>query len=169
MIRVMKAELFKLFKNKCFKVLCIVSLVLSIGVFVMTTSVMDNLMKEATKGMSKEQQQQMMDTISSSSDDKQVVTPGTLGMHLGGKDPLNPTVLEVFHSAFGVGVTEILIGIFVASFLAKEYSNKTIKNSLSYGKKRIKILFGEIQYNCNRNCNYASLFSNNSNSRKWNC
>lgn len=138
MVRVMKAELFKLFKNRTFKVLCIVSLVLSIFTFIMTTSVMDNLIKEATKGMSKEQQQQMIDTISSSSNNKQVVTPGSIGMHIGGKDPLNPTVLEVFHSAFGVGVTEILMGIFVAAFLAKEYSNRTIKNALSYGKKRSK-------------------------------
>lgn len=136
MIRVMKAELFKLFKNKSFRVLCIVSIVLSIMTFITTTSVMDDLLEASTKGMSETQKQQMMNMVSSDSKEKNIVYSGSLGIQLRAKDPLNPTVLEVFHSSFGSGLTELLVGIFIAAFLAKEYSDKTIKNALSYGKKR---------------------------------
>ena len=52
------------------------------------------------------------------------------------KDIMNPTAIEVYHSSFGSGVIEILIGILVAALMAKEYSQGTIKNFLAYGKKR---------------------------------
>ncbi len=39
-----------------------------------------------------------------------------MGMHINAKDIFNPTVSEVFHSSFGSGVTEILIGILIAAF-----------------------------------------------------
>ena len=65
-----------------------------------------------------------------------IVIPGQLGVNLQAKDMMNPTALEVYHSSFGSGVIEILIGILVAALMAKEYSQGTIKNFLAYGKRR---------------------------------
>ena len=135
MLRLVKAELFKLFKNRTFKVLCIVSIVLSILTFIMTTSVFDKMLKESISNMSQEDAKQMEQMLDSSGGE-QIVVPGSLGLHLNAKDIFNPTVSEVFHSSFGAGLTEILIGILVAAFLAKEYSQGTIKNILAYGKSR---------------------------------
>lgn len=135
MLRLIKAELFKLFKNRTFKVLCIVSICLSLITFVMTTSIMDKLLNEAMESLSEEEANQMMDVLNSSGNEE-VVTPGSMGLQIKAKDPMNPTTKEIFHSSFGIGISEVLIGILVAAFLAKEYTNRTIKNILAYGKKR---------------------------------
>ena len=136
MFRLAKAELFKLSKNRTFKVLCVVAICLSIIVFVMTTSVFDKIIEKATMGMSQEEAQRMLDLGFSGSDKEQIVIPGSFGVHLNAKDPFNPTVPEVFSSSFGEGLIEVLIGILIAAFLAKEYSEGTIKNILAYGKNR---------------------------------
>ena len=135
MLRLLTAELFKLYKNKTFKILCIVSIFLGIFTLIMTSSVMDKILTSSMEGMSQEEAAQVMEQLSSSSEG-QVITPGSMGVQIVAKDPLNPTTMEIFHSSFGAGLTEVLLGIFVAGFLAKEYSSKTIKNALSYGKKR---------------------------------
>ena len=74
-----------------------------------------------------------METMSESD---AIVTPGQLGVQLQAKDMMNPTAIEIYHSSFGSGVIEVLIGILVAALMAKEYSQGTIKNFLAYGKKR---------------------------------
>ena len=84
------------------------------------------------------------------------------------KDIMNPTAIEVYHSSFGSGVIEILIGILVAALMAKEYSQGTIKNFLAYGKKReefylakfiaivvgIAIILADYYYITNNSINY---------------
>jgi len=137
MLKLVKAELFKLSKNKTFKVLCIVSILLSILMFIMTTSIFDKIIEEATSSMPEAESEQMLNSLNfNGNGEEQVVTPGGMGIHLVAKDTFNPTVPEVFHSSFGTGLTEILIGILIAAFLAKEYSQGTIKNILAYGKSR---------------------------------
>lgn len=135
MLRLLTAELFKLYKNKTFKVLFIVSIFLGIFTMIMTSSVMEKILESSMQGMSQEETSQIMEQLSSSNEG-QIITPGSMGMQIVAKDPLNPTTREVFHSAFGSGLIEVLLGIFIAAFMAKEYSDKTIKNALSYGKKR---------------------------------
>lgn len=135
MLRLLTAELFKLYKNKTFKVLCIVSIFLGIFTLIMSSSVMEKILESSVQGMSQEETAQVMEQLSSGSEG-QIITAGSMGVQIAAKDPFNPTTMEVFHSSFGVGLIEVLLGIFIAGFLAKEYSSKTIKNALSYGKKR---------------------------------
>ena len=132
MLRSVKAELYKLFKNRTFKVLCILSIVLSIIMAISASPLMEKVLNDSLKGMSPEQKAQFMELMSGSSSEDTVITPGQLGVH----SPLNPTTIEVFHSSFGSGVIEIILGVLVAAMMAKEYSQGTIKNSLAYGRKR---------------------------------
>lgn len=135
MLRLIKAELFKLSKNKTLKVVCIVSICLSLLMLFMCTPAFEKIMEEAMKGIPAEQTEQMMSML----DSGEVVSQGSLGFMLNAKDAYNPTVSEVFHSSFGVGVIEVLVGIFIAAFLAKEYTEGTIKNTLAYGRKRSEV------------------------------
>lgn len=132
MLRSFKAELYKLFKNRTFKILCIVSIFLSILMAVTASPLMEKVLNDSLKNMAPEQREQMIAQLDSSSSGETIITPGELGFH----GPLNPTTIEVFHSSFGAGVVEILIGILVAAMMAKEYSQGTIKNSLAYGRRR---------------------------------
>ena len=78
----------------------------------------------------------LIEQMTNVSDSDAIVIPGQLGVNLQAKDMMNPTALEVYHSSFGSGVIEILIGILVSALMAKEYSQGTIKNFLAYGKRR---------------------------------
>ena len=60
MIRLVKAELFKLSKNRTFKILSIIAIFLSILNFIMTTSVFDKLVEESINEIPKEQVEQML-------------------------------------------------------------------------------------------------------------
>ncbi|MBU3108732.1 ABC transporter permease subunit [Clostridium gasigenes] len=136
MYRLIKAELFKLFKNKTFKVLCIVAIILSIIVIAMTSIITEDFLLKALGDIPQEQKVIQLEQIRGASSEA-IFTPGQLGFHVSGaKDMFNITTIELFHTAFGVGAIEILIGVLVAAFLAKEYSEGTIKNILAYGKKR---------------------------------
>lgn len=136
MYRLIKAELFKLFKNKTFKVLCIVAIILSIIVIAMASIITEDFLLKALGDIPQEQKMIQLEQIRGASSEA-IFTPGQLGFHVSGaKDMFNITTIELFHTAFGVGVIEILIGVLVAAFLAKEYSEGTIKNILAYGKKR---------------------------------
>lgn len=133
MLRLVKAELYKLFKNKTFKVLCVVSIGLSIMMTVMSSEVMTNVIKDTLGSMSEADKNAMIEQMGSG---ESVIIPGKLGLNLVAKDITNPTTLEVYHSSFGTGLIEILIGVLIASLLAKEYTEGTIKNTLAYGKRR---------------------------------
>ncbi|WP_297712836.1 ABC transporter permease subunit [Clostridium sp.] len=136
MLKAIQAELYKLFKNRTFKVLIFVGILLSTLVIVMCSSVFDQILSDSLGNMPEDQKQVLIEQMESISESDSVVTPGQLGVQLQAKDIMNPTALEVYHSSFGSGVIEILTGILVAALMAKEYSQGTIKNFLAYGKKR---------------------------------
>lgn len=136
MLKAIQAELYKLFKNRTFKVLIFVGILLSTLVIVMCSSVFEQILSDSLGNMPEDQKQVLIEQMESISESDSVVTPGQLGVQLQAKDIMNPTALEVYHSSFGSGVIEILTGILVAALMAKEYSQGTIKNFLAYGKKR---------------------------------
>lgn len=136
MLKAIQAELYKLFKNRTFRVLVVVSLLLSTLTIVMCSSVFDQILNDSLGDMPQEQKDMLMEQMIAMSDSDAIVTPGQLGIQLQAKDMMNPTSIEVYHASFGSGVIEILIGILVAALIAKEYSQGTIKNFLAYGKRR---------------------------------
>ena len=136
MLKAIQAELYKLFKNRTFKVLIFVTVLLFSMTIVMCSSVFEQILSDSLGNMPEDQKQALIEQTESISESDSVVTPGQLGVHLEAKDIMNPTAIEVYHSSFGSGVIEILIGILVAALMAKEYSQGTIKNFLAYGKKR---------------------------------
>ena len=136
MLKAIQAELYKLFKNRTFKVLIFVTVLLSSMTIVMCSPVFDQILSDSLGNMPEEQKQIFIEQMETMSDSDAIVTPGQLGVHLEAKDIMNPTAIEVYHASFGSGVIETLIGILVAALMAKEYSQGTIKNFLAYGKKR---------------------------------
>lgn len=136
MIKAIQAELYKLFKNRTFKVLIFVGILLSTLTIVMCSPIFDKILNDSLGNMPEDQKQILMEQMTNMAESDAIVTPGELGIHLKAKDMMNPTAIEVYHASFGSGVMEILIGILVAALMAKEYSQGTIKNFLAYGKKR---------------------------------
>lgn len=136
MLKAIQAELYKLFKNRTFKVLIGVTFLLSAMTIFMCSSFFDQILMDSLGSIPEDQKQMLMDQMTNVSESDVIVTPGQLGINLEAKDIMNPTVIEVYHASFGSGVIEILIGILVAALMAKEYSQGTIKNFLAYGKKR---------------------------------
>ncbi|MDU4323891.1 MAG: ABC transporter permease subunit [Clostridium celatum] len=136
MLKAIQAELYKLFKNRTFRVLVVVGILLSTLTIVMCSAVFDNILNDSLGDMPQEQKDALMQQMTSMSDSDAIVTPGELGIQLQAKDMMNPTSIEVYHASFGSGIMEILIGILVAALIAKEYSQGTIKNFLAYGKRR---------------------------------
>lgn len=136
MLKAIQAELYKLFKNRTFKVLIFVTVLLSSMTIVMCSPVFDQILSDSLGNMPEDQKQIFMEQMTSISESDEIVTPGQLGVQLQGGDIMNPTAIEVYHASFGSGVIETLIGILVAALMTKEYSQGTIKNFLAYGKKR---------------------------------
>ena len=136
MLKAIQAELYKSFKNRTFKVLIGVTVLLSAMTIFMCSSFFDQILMDSLGSIPEDQKQRLMEEMTNVSESDAIVTPGQLGVHLEAKDIMNPTVIEVYHASFGSGVIEILIGILVAALMAKEYSQGTIKNFLAYGKKR---------------------------------
>lgn len=136
MHKLVKAEIYKLFKNKTFKVLCVISIGLSLLMMFMSSPLMEEVMMDSLGDMSIEQKEALVSQMSEMNSEEQVVNAGQLGFNLTAKDPMNPTALEIYHSSFGSGAVEILIGVLIAALMAKEYTQGTIKNTLAYGKKR---------------------------------
>lgn len=137
MRRFVKAELFKLYKNRTFRVLCIVSFVValfSLSMLKLVTS--ESFMKNSLKGMTQEQQQQFMNQMKGVNSSNGKIQPGSLGVHVESKDMFHPTGDEIFHSSFGSGIIEIFLAILIGAVVAKEYTSGTIKNSIAYGKRR---------------------------------
>ena len=136
MIKGIQSELYKLFKNRTFKVLIGITVLLSTMTIFMCSSIFNQILSDSLGELPEDQKQMLMEQIRNISDNDEIVIPGQLGLHLQAKDIMNPTSIEVYHTSFGSGVIEILIGILVAALMAKEYSQGTIKNFLAYGKKR---------------------------------
>ncbi|ADL53864.1 ABC transporter permease subunit [Clostridium cellulovorans] len=140
MLRLIKAELYVLFKTRTFKVLCAIALFLAIGVLGLTKLMSsEEFIKSSLKGMSPEQQEQFMDTLQSagSGENDSVIIPGSgLGFHIQANDIFKPTAKETYHAAFGSGIIEMIMAVLIGAMVAKEYSTGTIKNILAYGKRR---------------------------------
>ena len=136
MLKAIQAELYKLFKNRTFKVLICVAVLLSTLTVVMCSSVFEKILNDCLGNMPQDQKEVLMEQLTSMSESEAIVTPGQLGIQLQAKDMMNPTSIEVYHASFGSGVIEIIIGILVGALIAKEYSQGTIKNFLAYGKRR---------------------------------
>lgn len=136
MLKAIQVELYKLFKNRTFKVLICVAVLLSTLTVVMCSSVFEKILNDSLGNMSQDQKEVLMEQLTSMSESEAIVTPGQLGIQLQAKDMMNPTSIEVYHASFGSGVIEIIIGILVGALIAKEYSQGTIKNFLAYGKRR---------------------------------
>ncbi|MBS6183451.1 MAG: ABC transporter permease subunit [Clostridium celatum] len=136
MLKSIQAELYKLFKNRTFKVLILVGILLSTVIIFMCSSVFEQILNDSLGSLPEDQKQMLIEQMTNVSDSDAIVIPGQLGVNLQAKDMMNPTALEVYHSSFGSGVIEILIGILVSALMAKEYSQGTIKNFLAYGKRR---------------------------------
>lgn len=136
MLKAIQAELYKLFKNRTFKVLIFVGILLSTVIIFMCSSVFEQILNDSLGNLPEDQKQMLIEQMTNISDSDAIVIPGQLGVNLQAKDMMNPTALEVYHSSFGSGIIEILIGILVAALMAKEYSQGTIKNFLAYGKRR---------------------------------
>lgn len=136
MLKAIQAELYKLFKNRTFKVLICVAVLLSTLTVVMCSSVFEKILNDSLGNMPQDQKEVLMEQLTSMSESEAIVTPGQLGIQLQAKDIMNPTSIEVYHASFGSGVIEIIIGILVGALIAKEYSQGTIKNFLAYGKRR---------------------------------
>ena len=136
MLKAIQAELYKLFKNRTFKVLICVAVLLSTLTVVMCSSVFEKILNDSLGNMPQDQKEVLMEQLTSMSESEAIVTPGQLGIELQAKDRMNPTSIEVYHASFGSGVIEIIIGILVGALIAKEYSQGTIKNFLAYGKRR---------------------------------
>lgn len=136
MLKAIQAELYKLFKNRTFKVLICVAVLLSTLTVVMCSSVFEKILNNSLGNMPQDQKEVLMEQLTSMSESEAIVTPGQLGIQLQAKDMMNPTSIEVYHASFGSGVIEIIIGILVGALIAKEYSQGTIKNFLAYGKRR---------------------------------
>lgn len=136
MLKAIQAELYKLFKNRTFKVLICVAVLLFTLTVVMCSSVFEKILNDSLGNMPQDQKEVLMEQLTSMSESEAIVTPGQLGIQLQAKDMMNPTSIEVYHASFGSGVIEIIIGILVGALIAKEYSQGTIKNFLAYGKRR---------------------------------
>lgn len=138
MLRLVKAELFKLSKTKTFMVLCIVAFMLAlmtIGSEKLISS--EDFIRSSLKGMPQEQQDQYLKQLESSSDkSNEVVIPGSMGIHVQSKNIFKPTAKEIFYGSFGSGAIEVLLAVLIGAMVAKEYSSGTIKNTLAYGNKR---------------------------------
>lgn len=138
MLRLIHAEIYKLFRTRTFKVLCVVAILLavvSIGSAKLLSS--KDFFRSSLKGMSPQQQDQYIEQLqkmNNQSDSK--VAVGNLGIHNSSKDMFHPTARELFYGSFGSGVIEILLAVLIGAIVASEYSSGTIKNILAYGKKR---------------------------------
>ncbi|MDD6794522.1 MAG: ABC transporter permease [Clostridiaceae bacterium] len=135
MLRMINAEIFKLFKSKIFKVLCLVAVALGVVVILVNTYMNEDTLRESLKTLPEEQRTQMIDSMKNP-EGKKIVSTGFALTTSGAINPFDTTARETFNMSFGVGVIEILIVVLVASLFAKEYSEGTIKNILAYGKKR---------------------------------
>ena len=125
MDRIIKAEIFKLLRSKTFKTICIICII-QVG-FIASVSneyIINKLIRPQIEN-------QKNRTVN-----REVFTGKVL--YLATENPLEPTVREVFHSSFSTGILEVLISMLVVGLFIKEYTEKTIKNTLAYGVNRRK-------------------------------
>lgn len=129
MIRLVKAEIYKLIKCTAFRIICIIGLILA-GLVIFSSSETFTTFLESTSGLTPEQQTELINATANSG---KIVNTGNLGFIM----PVNSGAYYTYFAAFGAGVLEIFIGVLVGSMMAKEYTQGTMKNCLAYGKSRV--------------------------------
>lgn len=138
MCRLIHAEIYKLFRMRSFKILCIIALILGISMAGLSKlSSSEDFIKSSLKSFPPEQQQSYIEQIKkANAESYSKITIGSMGFFVHSKDMFHPTGKDIFRASFGIGVIEILLSVLIGSMIAKEYSSGTIKNILAYGKKR---------------------------------
>ncbi|WP_238882706.1 ABC transporter permease subunit [Clostridium sp. YIM B02551] len=139
MTRLIKAEIYKVYKTRVIKVLCVIMILLAVmllGISKLLSS--EDFIKSSLKGMPEAQQEQLMNQLqSTNNDDASIVQPGGgTGFHIAAKDIFHPKGGEIYYASYGVGAIEVIMSILIGAVVAGEYSSGTIKNILAYGKKR---------------------------------
>lgn len=147
MCRLIKAEIYTLFKSRAFKVLCIIALlssVMLIGIAKLVTS--EEFLRSSMQGMTAEQQDLFIEELkkASSSETSPISSTASIGFSMKSSDLFNPTAKEIFNSSFGNRTVEIFLAILVGIMVASEYSSGTIKNKLAYGKRREQYYLAKI-------------------------
>ncbi|NLZ47677.1 MAG: ABC transporter permease subunit [Clostridiales bacterium] len=147
MSRLIKAEIYTLFKTRAFKILCIIALLCSlmlIGITKLVSS--EQFLKNNLKGMTEEQQEQFIEELknASSNNSSPVNSSSSMGFTINASDLFNPTARELFKGTFGNRVIEIFLAILIGVMVAAEYSSGTIKNKLAYGKRREQYYLAKI-------------------------
>lgn len=144
MFRLIKAEIYTLFKTKSFKVLCIIALLCSFMLIGLTKLISsEEFIKSSLQGMPVEQQQQFIDQLQNTSSSP-VTTSGSMGFTINSEDLFKPTAREIFKGTFGNRIIEIFLTVLIGVMVAAEYSSGTIKNKLAYGKKREQYYLAKI-------------------------
>ena len=137
MTRLIKAEIYKVYKTRVIKVLCVVMILLAVmllGISKLLSS--EDFIKSSLKGVPEAQQEQLMNQLQSTSNTPIVQPGGGTGFHIAAKDIFHPKGEEIFYASYGAGAMEIIIAILIGAVVAGEYSSGTIKNILAYGKRR---------------------------------
>ena len=80
MLKAIQAELYKLFKNRTFKVLICVAVLLSTLTVVMCSSVFEKILNDSLGNMPQDQKEVLMEQLTSMSESEAIVTPGQLGI-----------------------------------------------------------------------------------------
>lgn len=131
MLRLLKAEFYKLRKNKTFKILLVVSFIMSL-LTIGTLQIFKGEEFQKQISVALEQANSMLNIESTNE-----YRPGSsMGISINYEDIANPTGKEIFLNSFGAGTIQILMTILIATLVAKEYSKGTIKNILAYGRRR---------------------------------
>lgn len=131
MIRLLKAEFYKLKKNRTFKILLVISFLISL-LTIGTVIILQNDEFQAQMSLALEQTDSLLNTESNN----EYRPNSNVGISINYEDLTNPTAKEIFLNGFGSGTIQILMVVLIASLVAKEYSKGTIKNTLAYGRKR---------------------------------
>jgi len=147
MYRLIKAEIYTLFKTRAFKVLCIIALCCSLMLIGMSKLISsEDFLKSSLKGMTEEQQEQFIEQLKSANENSMspVSSSGSLGFTMNTADIFNPTAREIYKGTFGNRIIEIFLAILIGAMVASEYSSGTIKNKLAYGKRREQYYLAKI-------------------------
>ncbi|MGL5067456.1 MAG: ABC transporter permease [Sarcina sp.] len=126
--RLVKAEILKLSKNKNFLVGCIACVFIASFIGILAS---EYIRYEIIKP----------EIVSSIGGNDIVREKGIFTgkfMSLAGENPVEPTMREIFHSSFSVGMLEVLIAILIVGSLTREYREGVLKNILAYGVNRRK-------------------------------
>lgn len=147
MTRLIRAEIYTLFKTRAFKVLCILALLSSFMLIGLTKLISsEDFLKSSLKGMTEEQQEQFIEQLQNTNSESSsaINSSSSIGFNITTSDLFNPAAREIFKGTFGNRVIEIFLAVLIGVMVAAEYSSGTIKNILAYGKKREEYYLSKI-------------------------